>query len=89
MTPRPISAFVVLASLLSAAAAQTTNPPRFTPEVSEFVKNFKPGGQDFAGQISVLPPEESIRKMVLPDGYVAELVASEPAIAPSIASEDR
>ena len=32
----------------------------------------------------MLPPEESIRKMVLPDGYVAELVASEPAIAQPI-----
>jgi len=84
MTPRPFSAIVACTALLSVAAAQTTNPPRFTPEVSEFVKNFKPGGQDFAGQVSVLPPEESIRRMVLPEGYVAELVASEPAIAQPI-----
>jgi mono/diheme cytochrome c family protein len=61
-------------------AATPEQPPRFTPQVEEFVKNFKPGGQDFAGQASVLSPEESVRRFVLPAGYGAELVASEPAV---------
>lgn len=60
--------------------AQPQTPPRFTPEVGEFVKRFKPGGQDFAGQATPLSAEESVRRFVLPDGYAAELVASEPVI---------
>lgn len=84
MISRPIVVLTALGLLVAAAAAQP-NPspgttPRFTPEVSEFVKNFKPGGQDFAGQVSVLPPAESVRRMVLPEGYAAELVASEPVV---------
>ncbi len=84
MSTVPRLFLVALTAGCAAAAAQSSPPPRFTPEVSEFVKNFKPGGQDFAGQASVLPPEESVRRMTLPDGYVAELVASEPAIAQPI-----
>ena len=62
------------------AGAPAAEPPRFTPELEDFVRNFKPGGQDFAGQARVLPPEESVRRMQVPDGYAAELVASEPAV---------
>jgi putative membrane-bound dehydrogenase-like protein len=62
------------------AVTPSADHPRFTPEISEFVRNFKPGGQDYNGQAKVLPPEESLRRMVLPEGYVAELVASEPQV---------
>jgi len=61
-------------------AAQGQTPPRFTPEVGEFVKRFKPGGQDFAGQTTPLTAEESVRRFVVPEGFAAELVASEPVI---------
>ncbi len=64
----------------SCVVAQDTHPPRFTPEIGEFVKNFKPGGQDFAGQTTPLSPEESVRRFVLPEGFAAELVASEPVV---------
>jgi mono/diheme cytochrome c family protein len=55
-------------------------PPRFTPEVTEFVRNFKPGGQDLTGQARLLPPLDAMRAMKLPPGYAVELVASEPAV---------
>jgi putative membrane-bound dehydrogenase-like protein len=62
------------------AGAPAAEAPRFTPELEEFVRHFKPGGQDFAGQARVLSPEESVRRMQVPEGYAAELVASEPAV---------
>jgi putative membrane-bound dehydrogenase-like protein len=62
------------------AGAPAAEPPRFTPELEDFVRHFKPGGQDFAGQARALPPEESVRRMQVPEGYAAELVASEPAV---------
>ncbi|MFZ9745385.1 MAG: PVC-type heme-binding CxxCH protein [Opitutaceae bacterium] len=72
--------------LLAAAPAGSpaAEPPRFTPELEDFVRHFKPGGQDFAGQARVLPPEESVRRMQVPDGYAVELVASEPAVCQPI-----
>ena len=62
------------------AGAPAAEPPRFTPGLEDFVRHFKPGGQDFAGQARVLPPAESVRRMQVPEGYAAELVASEPAV---------
>ena len=67
----------LLLSLPPVFAAET---PRFTPEVAEFVRNFKPGGQDLNGQGRLLSADEAVRAMKLPAGYAAELVASEPAI---------
>jgi hypothetical protein len=75
-----VVAGAVLLASASRAFAQDTHPPRFTPEIGEFVKNFKPGGQDFAGQTTPLSPVESVKRFVLPEGFVAELVASEPVI---------
>ncbi|MBI5693137.1 MAG: c-type cytochrome [Verrucomicrobia bacterium] len=63
-----------------ATATPTADHPRFTPEVAEFVRNFKPGGQDFTGEAKILSPEESVRRLLAAPGYRAELVASEPAI---------
>jgi mono/diheme cytochrome c family protein len=60
--------------------AQARTPPRFTPEIEEFVRNFKGAGQDFTGQAAPLPPQESARRYTLPDGYAAELVLSEPEV---------
>ena len=65
------------AAVVVMRAAET---PRFTPEIAEFVKNFKPGGQDFTGQAKVLPPEESRKQLIAADGYAVELIASEPLI---------
>lgn len=70
----------LLAAGAGLGAEQAKAPPRFTPEVEEFVKNFKPGGQDFTGQARVLSAEEGVRQLLLPEGYAAELVASEPAV---------
>jgi hypothetical protein len=72
------AAFLFAASLL--ASTPSADHPRFAPEIADFVRNFKAGGQDFTGQATVLPPAESVRRMVLPEGYVVELVASEPTI---------
>ncbi len=77
---RPALPSVILLAGAALASAQSTPPPRFTPEISEFVKNFKPGGQDFTGQAKVLSPAESTQRLVIADGYAAELVASEPVI---------
>jgi putative membrane-bound dehydrogenase-like protein len=78
------TAFVLLPVLFlagaSAAAAQIQPHPRFTPEIEGFVENFKPGGQDFKGQITPLAPEESLKRLHPAEGYVVELVASEPAV---------
>src|SRR5688572_30210417 len=70
----------VLIALMSTLSAQEAAAPRFTPEVEEFVKNFKPGGQDFTGAATSLPAVESVKRLVLPEGFTAELVASEPVI---------
>lgn len=64
----------------AAGAFAQPETPRFTPEVGEFVKRFKPGGQDFAGQATPLSAEEAVRRWVVPEGFTAELVASEPVI---------
>ena len=76
--PRFLIPLLLLGSACTGATA--SEPPRFTPELDDFVRNFKPGGQDFANQARVLPPEESVRRMQVPEGYTAELVASEPAV---------
>ena len=70
----------VLFAAANTLVAQDSRPPRFTPEVEEFVKNFKPGGQDFTGAATSLSAEESVKRLVLPEGFAAELVASEPII---------
>ena len=44
------------------------------------MKSFKPGGQDFTGQAKVLPPAESLQRLVAAEGYAVELIASEPLI---------
>lgn len=62
------------------AAQPAAKPQRFSPEMQEFVKSFKPGGQDFTGQAKVLAPEESIKRFVAAEGYAVELVANEPLI---------
>ncbi|MFM7748947.1 MAG: PVC-type heme-binding CxxCH protein, partial [Opitutaceae bacterium] len=78
MHPRITLLFAPL--LLALPPVFVAEPPRFTPEVAEFVRNFKPGGQDLTGQARLLSPEEAVRAMKLPAGYAAELVASEPVI---------
>ena len=71
---------LALAALPVMALAQTADHPRFTPEMSEFVKNFKPGGQDFNGQAVLRSAEETAQRLKAADGYQVELVASEPVI---------
>lgn len=71
---------LLLVGATIAAAQPAAKPPRFSPEMQEFVKSFKPGGQDFTGQAKVLAPEESIQRFVAAEGYAVELVASEPLI---------
>lgn len=61
-----------------AAAKETPSP--YAPELEPFVRAFKPGGQDFAGQGAPLSPEEARRRLVPREGYTIELVASEPAV---------
>jgi len=80
MLPRLLT-LVLIAIVSRASAVETVTPALpFTPEVEAFVKHFKPGGQDFAGEGTTLPPEESRRRMVTPAGYEVELVASEPVV---------
>ena len=81
----PVPSFLRLlaVSLIVAASctgAETAKPPRFAPEIEDFVRNFKPGGQDLTGQGRILSPADALRAMRLPDGYAVELVASEPTI---------
>jgi len=52
----------------------------YAPELEPFVRAFKPGGQDFAGQGAPLPPEEARRRLVVREGYTVDLIASEPVI---------
>ena len=73
-------ALVACTAWLAVVCAQPSAPPRFTPEMEEFVKNYKPGGQDFGGQGKVLPPEEALKRMIAPEGFAIELVASEPVV---------
>jgi putative membrane-bound dehydrogenase-like protein len=61
------------------SAAESGNGP-FAPELELFVRSFKPGGQDLAGQATVPPAAEALRRMVLAPGYRVELVAAEPTI---------
>ena len=44
--------------------------PRFTRDVERFVENFKPGGHDLTGQITLLSPEESLKRLHLRRGLV-------------------
>src|SRR5262245_52387455 len=60
------------------AAAPAAEAPRFTPEIDEFVRSFKPGGQDFAGQAPSLSAEDAWKRLVPAEGYAVELAASEP-----------
>jgi len=60
--------------------APTSSPPRFTPEIQEFVKNFKPGGMDLNGQAPSFAAGETLKRLVPAEGYAVELVASEPVI---------
>jgi mono/diheme cytochrome c family protein len=71
---------LLLVGLTTVVAQPAAQPPRFSPEMQEFVKSFKPGGQDFTGQAKVLAPAESIKRFVAAEGYAVELVASEPLI---------
>ncbi|MFO1449826.1 MAG: PVC-type heme-binding CxxCH protein [Opitutaceae bacterium] len=65
----------------SATAAEASPPASpFTPAIEEFVKSFKPGGQDFTGQASTPTAAEALRQMTLPDGYRVDLIASEPVV---------
>ncbi|MGH8018841.1 MAG: DUF7133 domain-containing protein [Opitutaceae bacterium] len=69
---------------LDPAARGQTPPsaetPRFTPEVADFVENFKPGGQDFSGQAVSLSAEEVAQSLQAADGFEVELVARAPAV---------
>lgn len=62
------------------APLSSSVPSPYTPELEPFVRAFKPGGQDFAGQGAPLPPEEARRRLVVRDGYAVERVASEPVV---------
>lgn len=73
-------ACLLLLPLLSLRAADPASPPRFTPEVAELVKAYKPGGQDFAGTVTVPPPAAALAKLAPAEGYAVELVASEPVV---------
>ncbi len=63
-----------------ASAEEVRAHPRFTPEIGRFVENFKPGGHDLTGQITLLPPQESLKQLHAPEGYAIELAAHEPVI---------
>ncbi|MEN9632606.1 MAG: hypothetical protein RL077_1010, partial [Verrucomicrobiota bacterium] len=69
-----------LLGLPAGAWAQSAPHPRFTPEIAEFVKSFKPGGQDFSGQAVSRQAEETGKALQVAEGYEVELVASEPVI---------
>lgn len=73
-----VAAGAALAGAAALPAAERAGP--FTPEIAEFARNYKPGGQDFSGQGRVLPAEETARRMKLAAGYAVELVASEPVV---------
>lgn len=75
---RALGAAVLLPAAWGAPAPAPAGP--FTPEIAEFVRNYKPGGQDFNGQGRVLAPEETARRMKLASGYAVELVAAEPVV---------
>lgn len=60
--------------------ADSTAASPYAPELEPFVRAFKPGGQDFAGQGAPLPPEEARRRLVAREGYTIDLIASEPVI---------
>jgi len=80
MLPR-LLLLALMAIVSPTSAAESGRPATpFTPEVEAFVKHFKPGGQDFAGQGRTLPPEESLRSMVPLPGYEVALIASEPVV---------
>ncbi|MEO6246812.1 MAG: hypothetical protein ABIQ12_15400, partial [Opitutaceae bacterium] len=74
--------FPVVATFVFAwsGVVHAAEAPRFAPGLEEFVKTFKTAGQDLSGQVQVLPPNESTRHLVVPEGYAIELVASEPVI---------
>lgn len=68
-------------SLLAAAGTPANPPPpRFTPEMEAFVRDFKPGGQDFAGKVTPLSPEESVKRMRPAAGYAVEAALAEPHV---------
>lgn len=62
------------------AASVDTSASPYAPDLEPFVRAFKPGGQDFAGQGSVLPPEQARKMLVTREGYSVDLVASEPVV---------
>jgi glucose/arabinose dehydrogenase len=68
-------------SLVSAhlTAADPARGP-FAPELDLFVRSYKPGGQDLAGQAVVPAPNAALRAMAPAPGYRVELVAAEPTI---------
>jgi putative membrane-bound dehydrogenase-like protein len=71
----------VLFTLAVALHAQPSGEvPRFTREMEDFVKNFKPGGQDFTGQAVIRSPEETWKRLKPAPGYAVELIASEPEV---------
>ena len=65
---------------LERTAADSADASPYAPELEPFVRAFKPGGQDFAGQGAPLPPEEARRRLVAREGYTVDLVASEPRV---------
>jgi len=82
LLPSPALLIALSVSLAGPTASfgQPADRPRFTPEIETFVENFKPGGHDLAGQIELLPPEESRRRLRPLEGYAVELAAHEPVI---------
>lgn len=79
------AATLLLTTTLSLTAATAPSAPgspgpRFTPEMEDFVRDFKPGGQDFTGKATPLPPAESIRRMQLAPGYAVEAALTEPVV---------
>jgi putative membrane-bound dehydrogenase-like protein len=62
------------------SASDSTDASPYAPELEPFVRAFKPGGQDFAGQGAPLPPEEARQRFVAREGYTVSLVASEPMV---------
>ncbi len=67
------------APLVGAAETPASGSP-FTPAIEEFVKSFKPGGQDFTGQATTPSAAEALRQMVVPEDYRVDLIASEPGV---------
>jgi glucose/arabinose dehydrogenase/mono/diheme cytochrome c family protein len=64
------------------SSSQPEQDKHFTPEIEEFVKTFKPGGEGVEGPggSQAPSPEESLRFFTVSDGLQMDVVASEPTI---------